>query len=456
MMSRRVRGFAACLCVVLASVACPRGAGAAETKQITLASAIATALTSNIELRQASYAVDSRSISVSRSMSEFLPNLSFSARGSKSFSRDYNETTGSFEGASSKSLSLGISSGIDLFSGFGRTASLRQSRLSLEAERNSFARTKQTIVFQVVSAFVQAVVDSEYIRVNEENLAAQRRLLDQVQAFYDAGKTPVADLYQQQAETANAERQLLLSRRDYEVSKLALLETLGLDPGTECRIAAPDVESIISQVSRLASASALEEALARRSDIAAQEKQIEAARSQITASRSGYWPSLSLSASAGTSYSSAAADRWGISDQLSKSNPSASVGISLSFPLFDRLQTRNSVRQAQIQLGEAELALERLKLQIGVDVRQALEDYGAAEKDIEVSNARLRYSEQALASTEARYGVKAATLVEVTQVRSSTLQAAYNSINARYTLLLKGVAIAFYRGDIDGITSLFQ
>jgi outer membrane protein len=353
-------------------------------------------------------------------------------------------------------MSLGLSSSLDLFTGFGRTASLKQSRLELDAERDNFARTKQEIVFNVISSFVQTVVDSEFIKVNEENLAAQRRLLERIQAFYQAGRSPVADLYEQQAETANAERQLLISRRDYAVSKLNLLQTLGLDPGTDCRVVAPSVESIMAEVSGLTVGDDLEEALARRFDLIAQQKQIDAARSQVTASRSGYWPTLSLSASAGTSYSSAAADRWSFSEQLSDNNPSASIGVSLSLPIFDRLQTRNSVKQAKIQLRQAQLAIEKLKLQIGVQVRQALEDYIAAQKDVEVSGARLKYSEQALKSIEARYDVKAATLVEVTQVRSSTLQASYNSINARYSLLLRGIGIAFYRGDIDGITSLFR
>jgi len=442
--------------LLLAVCAARGGAAAAGARELTLKDAIATALESNIDLRQASYLVDSKSISVTRSRADFLPNLGFSARGSKSYSKQYDTATNSFDGTSSNSMSLGLSSSLDLFTGFGRTASLKQSRLELDAERDNFARTKQEIVFNVISSFVQTVVDSEFIKVNEENLAAQRRLLERIQAFYQAGRSPVADLYEQQAETANAERQLLISRRDYAVSKLNLLQTLGLDPGTDCRVVAPSVESIMAEVSGLTVGDDLEEALARRFDLIAQQKQIDAARSQVTASRSGYWPTLSLSASAGTSYSSAAADRWSFSEQLSDNNPSASIGVSLSLPIFDRLQTRNSVKQAKIQLRQAQLAIEKLKLQIGVQVRQALEDYIAAQKDVEVSGARLKYSEQALKSIEARYDVKAATLVEVTQVRSSTLQASYNSINARYSLLLRGIGIAFYRGDIDGITSLFR
>jgi outer membrane protein len=436
--------------------AAPRGAGAAEARELTLKNAIAIALESNLDLRQESYAVDSRSISVRSNLADFLPNLGFSARGSRSYSKQYDTTTDSFNGTSSNSLSLGLSSGLDLFTGFGRTASLKQSRLALDAERDNFARTRQEVVFDVISSFVQAVVDSEFIKVNAENLAAQRSLLERIQAFYQAGKSPIADLYQQQAETANAERQLLLSQRDYAVSKLTLMQTLGIDPGTDCRAVAPDVESIMAEASGLAVGDALEEALARRLDLISQQKLIDAARSQITATRSGYWPTLSLSASAGTSYNSSVSDLWSFSEQLSDANPSASIGLSLSFPLFDRLQTRNAVQQAKIQLYQAQLAVERLKLQIGVQVRQALEDYATAEKDVDVSEARLKYSEQALRSIEARYDVKAATLVEVTQARYSNLQAAYNAINARYNLLLRSIAIAFYRGDIDGITSLFQ
>jgi len=455
---RRIRaGAAACAwAILIALCSAPGAARASEAREITLKDAIATALRSNVDLAQAATAVDSRKVGVTQSEADFLPSLGASARAGRSYSRRLDATTNDFTGFNSNSFSLGLSSSLDLFTGFGRIASLQESRLSLDAQRKTYAQTRQDIVFSVITSFAQAAVNGQVIKVNEENLAAQKRLLEQIQAFYKAGRNSVADLYQQQAAAADAERQLLVANRNYQVSLFQLLQVMGINPGTESRIVEPDIESIIAEASGLNVGDPLEVALARRYDLLSQQKQIEAARTQITVSRSGYWPTLSLSASAGTSYSSTLSDQFDFSEQLEDANPNASIGLSFSLPLFDRLATRSAVQQSKIQLRQAEIATDRLKLQIGVEVRQALEDYAEAQKEVEVSAAQLKYSEQALKSIEARYTVKASTLLEVIQARSAYYQAGYQSINARYNLLLKGISMAYFRGDLDGITSLFE
>jgi outer membrane protein len=449
-------GTAACGCALLVALCCAPAARADEPRQITLKDAVDTALRSNVDLAQAATTVDSRRIAVTQNEAGFFPSLSASARSGKSWSRQFNQTTNGFDGFSSSSLSLGLSSGVDLFTGFGKIAGLKQSKLSLDAQRKNYAQTRQDIVFSVVGSFAQAAVNGQVIKVNEENLAAQKRLLEQIEAFYKAGRSPVADLYQQQAATADAERQLLLANRNYQVSLFQLLQVMGIDPGTQAQIVEPNVESITAEAAGLNVGDPLEEALARRYDLLAQERQIEAARTGITASRSGYWPTISLSASTGTSYSSTLSDQFDFSEQLEDANPNASIGVSLSLPLWDRLVTRSSVQQSKIALRQAQIAEQRLKLQIGVEIRQALEDYAEAQKEVEVSTAQLKYAEQALKSIEARYTVKASTLLDVIQARSVYYQSEYQSINSRYNLLLKGIAIAYYRGDIDGVTSLFK
>jgi len=93
---------------------------------------------------------------------------------------------------------------------------------------------------------------------------------------------------------------------------------------------------------------------------------------------------------------------------------------------------------------------------VEVDVRQALEDYATASKAVEVAQAQSTYSEQALKSMEERYRVSASTLVDLTLARATSLQSTYNLINARYSRLLKGVAVLYYAGRIDDVLPLFD
>jgi outer membrane protein len=442
-------------CLLLCCIGAFPGAGrTSESRTITLRDAIETALKANVDLRQAANQTESREISVRRSAMDFFPSLRLSMGASRGYGKDYENTSDRFEWNSSSSMNLSVSAGVDLFTGFGRTAALNQSRLELEAQRKSYVRSREQVIFETMQQFVLVVLDADVIGVDEQYLEGQRSLLAQIEAFTTSGKRPIVDLYQQQASVAEAESRLLLARRNLEVDRYRLLEIMALDPGVECTIVAPDVEGITGGFAGLLPDDAAGEAMARRVDLAAQRLQVEAAKKQITASRAGYWPTLSLSAGVGTSYRDPGS--YDFNDQFYNNNMNGSIGLSLSLPIFDRLSTYNSVAQAKIDLRQAQLGTEKLELQTGVEIRQALEDYATAGKAVEVTQAQLRYSEQALKNMEERYKVGASTLVDLNQVRTSNLQSSYNFINAKYARLVKGVAVLYYSGGIDKAMPLFD
>jgi len=449
------RRSALCTCAVLCWACSYAGAAwAAESKAITLRDAIETALEANVDLRQAAIQTESQEISVRRSKMDFLPNLRLSMGASRAYGKDYEAVSDRFEWNHSSSMNFSVSSGLDLFTGFGRTAALKQSQLELEAQRSSYVRSREQVIFETVQQFVLVVLDGDLIRVDEQYLESQHRLLAQIEAFTASGKRPIVDLYQQQASVADAESRLLVDRRDYEVDKFKLLQVMAVDPGTAYTVVVPDVESMSEGLAGLFPGDAARSALASRADLAAQRLQVEAAKRQITASRAGYWPTLSVSAGAGTSYRSPGS--YDFNDQFYNNNLNGSIGLSLSVPIFDRLSTYNNVAQARVGLRQAQLGAERLELQTGVEIRQALEDYATAGKAVEVARAQFKYSEQALKNMEERYKVGASTLVELTQVRSSNLQSSYNLINAKYGHLVRGFAVLYYSGGIDKAMPLFD
>jgi outer membrane protein TolC len=82
-----------------------------------------------------------------------------------------------------------------------------------------------------------------------------------------------------------------------------------------------------------------------------------------------------------------------------------------------------------------------------MEVQQAIEDYGTAGKQMDVAESQLKYSTEALESLQERYNVNAATMTELTQLRATYLQSVYDRVTAKFNLLLRGIAVAFYRGD---------
>jgi outer membrane protein len=310
-------------------------------------------------------------------------------------------------------------------------------------------------VFQTISRYLGVVLDKELILSEQENLKAQRQQLARIEEFYKAGNRPVADVLQQKASIAQAELRLLAAERSYDVGKLELLRTMGLEATVDYEVAGLPIEQMASDlVSRPPDQLVVSES-AKRPDFQAQELRIDAASEQVRAARSGYWPALSLSASAGSDYASRS-HAGGFSDQFFDSNPNAQIGVSLSIPLFDRYETKHNVAQAQVQLANERLDLEDLKQQISFEVQQAVLDYQTATKELDVAEAQLGFARQALEAAEGRYNVGASTLVELAQSRAQYVAAVNGRVKARYSLLLGRVAVDYYQGDLNRMLALFE
>ena len=426
-------------------------ASAAPPPLLSIGRAIQIALHNNPGLKQTANQVTSGKISLAQSRANFLPDLQLSAQGS----RQYDKQRLPAGGHSFGTLNTSVSSQLNLFNGFGDVASLQGAKFTVTARMDDLSRAQQSLVFTTASQFLTVATDRDLIRVEEENLQANRRQLEQIRSFYKAGTRPVSDLYQQQAATSSAELALLQARRDLQVTKLQLLQTIGLAPTTAVTIAVPKFQDLAKAQGEEELAKLTAQALNHRPDVLALRKQTQTARVQVRQAKAGYWPTLNLVADAGSAYSGLNSSD-GLSGQFWDNNPSAAVGLNLTVPIFDRNLTRNNVAQARIQQQDAQLALDQLNLQVGTEVGQALQDYRTAQKQVQVSEAQLKYARQALAAVQERYRVGASTLVDLLQVRTQYVQAAFNQVQARYALMTQGLGLAYAQGDWANMNSLLS
>jgi outer membrane protein len=431
---------------------------AQEIRSITLGESIQIALENNIELKRSSNQVVAGEISVQQTKADFHPNLNASISTSEGYSRRVDPISDQIEGRDSQSLNLRLSSNVTLFNGFGNTASLKKSRLDLSATEASLSRARESITFETISQFLQVLQDRELINSEKENLEAQRGQLRRIEEFYKAGNRSMADVLQQRAMIAQAELRVLSARHNLNVSKLKLLKTMGLEPMMDVEIVelpAEQLERLTSDLAPGDSERMLEKALTERADVKARKMQMDAAQKQIRVACAGYWPALSLSADAGTNYSSL--NEWGgFSDQLFDSSPNAGIGLSLSIPIFDRSRTKHSVAQAEVQLANERLNMESLKQEVAFQIQQAVLDCRTAAKQLDVAEAQLTSARQALEVTEARYNVGSATLVELAQFRAQVVEATNDRVKARTNLLLNRVAAEYVQGALDRAVALFE
>lgn len=112
---------------------------------------------------------------------------------------------------------------------------------------------------------------------------------------------------------------------------------------------------------------------------------IDIARRDLRIARSSYYPTLSLSAGYGSSYSDARQkmfmnpdgtyryEAYPLAEQY-KDNASSYISVSLNVPIFGRLTTRHNVQRQKIAVRQAEYALRTTEKQVNKEATQALID----------------------------------------------------------------------------------
>ena len=419
---------------------------AQEIRAMAFSEAIGIALDRNLDLKQVGNQVALGETAVQEAKADFYPDLSLRLTPSQRYGQAFDQTTGRYENQVSETLNLTAASSINLFDGFGNTTAYRAAGLDLKANRESLEQMRQRIVYETASGFLQVNMDEGLIRIEEENLNAQQQQLRRIEAFWKQGKRAKADVQQQQASVALAELRLLTVQRSAEVSRLHLKQTLNLDPVEAIRFVA--MASDLAEDASFRPEPLIGETLLERSDVEAQQHRIEAAEERIQAAKAGYLPTLSFSLSAGTNYSSLDGIS-GMSDQLFNHNPTAGVALSLNLPIFDQSRTRSNVARAQVQFKNEQLSLESLLQTAAFEAQQATLDFQTARKQVGAAQAQEQAAQEALAATEERYTVGAATLVELSQSRATYVDAASSLMEARYGVLMEHLTVEYSRGNIE-------
>jgi outer membrane protein len=456
---------------------------------ITYEEAVRLALERNYQLRRAQNDVTSQSISIDRNRAEFYPNLSLSVGGGRDFGRNFSQTQGEIVSRTSSEANVGAQSQVNLFNGFRDDATLDEAQARMQAASGTVQRTRREVAYRVLQRYIALAQHRALVDVRRQQLELRRQQLEQTQAQIEVGEKAPSAVYQIQADVAAARQDLVQARRDADLSQTELVRLLVLDPfgsytfqtgSLDDRLDAAAATPASYQLDRL-----LTRAYQQREDLHARQAGVAADEQGVRAAQSGFWPRLDLSLSYGSNWNSLsrrAVEGTGQDPDVVEITPDGGsapitlpvpgtgsapqttqtpffdqldarrgggLSLSLSYPLFDRFQTRYQVEQAQVQLENARFQKELLRQDIAVEARQALVAYRNARTSLEVAAERLQAARRAQEAAQERYRLGAATYVELADANTSLAQAQSSRVRARYDLLLQKKRLSYVTGTLD-------
>ena len=115
----------------------------------------------------------------------------------------------------------------------------------------------------------------------------------------------------------------------------------------------------------------------------------------------------------------------GFSKQL-KNNFSQYIGLNLSVPIFNRFQTRNSVRNARIQQENQQLQLDNTKKTLYKEIQQVYYNALNAQSKEKSSAEAVQSSKDAFELMQAKYENGKANITEFNESKNSYLKSELN------------------------------
>ena len=423
-----------------------------ETKlpaQWDLQSCIDYALEQNITIRKNRVTAASTQIDVKTAKAALFPSLSFST-SQQVVNRPYQESSSSgseiisTNSKTSYNGNYGLNASWTLYNGSKRLKTIQQEKLNNQVAELDVATSENSIQESIAQIYIQILYAAESVRVNENTLQVSIAQRDRGQELLNAGSIAKSDFAQLEAQVSTDRYQLVTAQATLQDYKLQLKQLLELDGENEMNIYLPALsdENVLSPLP--AKRDVYVSALALRPEIEASKLNVNASELGIDIAKSGYLPTVSLSAGIGTNHTSGS--DFTFSEQV-KNGWNNSIGLSVSVPIFNNRQTKSAVQKAKLQyetsmlsLLDEQKALYKTIEGLWLDANSAQQRYAAANEKLK--STQISYN---LISEQFNLGMK--NTVELLTEKNNLLQAQQEQLQAKYMAILNTQLLKFYQGD---------
>ncbi len=327
----------------------------------------------------------------------------------------------------------------------GRTiANIRSAKEADIAGRATLLRQLQTLAFNVANSYYTVLednatvtADAQLVRefeVNEASVAAQIR----------NGAAARSDIAAAQFQTAQARGNLVTAQGTAIGAQGTFATTLGLD--ADAQVVPQQITSQPTAPNPTYAAS-LKRALIMRPDYISAGYNVESAQEALRYAKLARFPVLSAGASDGVSrqfigcFSTTETDKHGnvVPFSVCPTSPTVpggippswandkTIGLNLSFPIYDQGVTNYNVAVAASQLDQAKATFNSTRLTVESDVRSALATLISARASLIQARSELVSAQVSLSATQAQYKVGATTILNVVTAEANltTAQSAY-------------------------------
>lgn len=345
----------------------------------------------------------------------------------------------------SNNFSLSLRSDVTLFDGmtnFDRIELAKQTKVQYQIQ---LKQLKQDIAVKIINSYITVLKNQQIVVINEATLADSRAQLDKIKIFVEVGRRTLSDVYQQ--DVVVAQNELLVEQAknnlNKSISDLAFNSNLPLERSYavneaefNTEIAYENLEAYVIQNEN--TDNIVKNAFNNRQDIKAKIQNLDLLETNIEIARgTQYFPTLS-----GFGQYSMNGDKI---DNVTNQR-TFTVGLSLSYPIFQGFQQDYQRQIALINYKSAQEDIKLIKNQTELQIKKAIQDLRSLLKQIEITDRSLLNAQQNKLLAEESYRVGIGTVLDVNTATTNLNNILINKSNLIYDFINAQKTLEYYQG----------
>jgi outer membrane protein len=429
-----------------------------QSVELNFKQAVENAVKTNINVIRAENTISSQSFNIKGKYGALLPSLSFSGawqrtnevlignalQNSSGLGSFGNQISGSTN-QTNYNYSLGFRSDLTIFNGL---TNYQEVDLEKKTQANNYIlleKTKQDLVLQILNDYITVLKNQQIVKIDSATLVNSQLELDLIKQFVDAGKKTLADVYNQDALVAQNELVLEQAKNGLNKSISDLVFDANMSQVNTYSVRSSDFASELSldyintYVQQNSNVDLLvNTAIKNRYDYQSSQQIISINESNLDISTNTIlFPTLSGFSTYGWS---------GNSFQNIANSKIFTLGLTLSYPIFEGFSVDNQKQIAEINLKESNQDLIQLKKQITNDIQKAVLDIKSLVKQIEITERTLKSAEQNKLLAEESYKVGLQTLLDVQTATINYNNAQITKSNLIYNFQFSQKQLEYFQG----------
>ena len=307
---------------------------------------------------------------------------------------------------------------------FGRiTAGIEQAEAGYRAAEAGFEGDRQELIHEVITTYNNALLAEKMLELQHEIKEQAEGHLEVVDSNLEAGMVTELDRYEAKVALSEVEQEIVEAESNLAMAKEGFRSLLGLERGTEIGLAGSGEGAFASLEAEVLAEADRNELIDLEDNprLEALDQQQAASEASMELAEAERFPTLALVGN----YT------WE-DEEFGFANNSWSLGINLSFDIFDGGQRQAEIKQAEAELKQLEYEQEEAEDGLYIEAQRALNAFYDAISQEELTAEMEEQAEKQLDLAELRYSEGVGTSTDVLDARAGYSQARLAAEEARF------------------------